>query len=139
MGGFVFQKVLLSKNSPVFSFNLYCSFLEINNLHNGHKQTSARQKQQSVRLLNMDISSMGCVICVQDYGLDLEAFGRLVSGCPQRVLELASSCCLVRTTQHNTTQHNTTTTAATAEPGSSLESTGFALHFPRQNECSGSQ
>uniref|UniRef100_A0A8C5F9Q2 Protein kinase domain-containing protein n=1 Tax=Gadus morhua TaxID=8049 RepID=A0A8C5F9Q2_GADMO len=58
----------------------------------------------------VDVFSFGIVLCeilaripadpevlprTQDYGLDLEAFGKLVSGCPQRVLELASSCCLL--------------------------------------------
>ncbi|XP_078141352.1 dual specificity testis-specific protein kinase 1 [Centroberyx gerrardi] len=31
----------------------------------------------------------------KDYGLDVSAFRELVTGCPQRVLELAASCCLV--------------------------------------------
>ncbi len=35
-------------------------------------------------------------LCVlQDYGLDVSAFGKMVSECPQRLLELAASCCLV--------------------------------------------
>ncbi len=35
-------------------------------------------------------------LCVlQDYGLDISAFGKMVSECPQRLLELAASCCLV--------------------------------------------
>jgi len=34
--------------------------------------------------------------CVwQDYGLDVSAFRKMVSGCPQHLLELAASCCLV--------------------------------------------
>lgn len=32
----------------------------------------------------------------QDYGLDLNAFRELVPDCPQRLLELAASCCMVR-------------------------------------------
>ncbi|CAL8248385.1 unnamed protein product [Merluccius merluccius] len=58
----------------------------------------------------VDVFSFGIVLCeilaripadpeilprTQDYGLDREAFGKLVIGCPQRVLELASSCCLL--------------------------------------------
>lgn len=31
----------------------------------------------------------------QDYGLDVEEFRQLVNDCPQRLLELAASCCLV--------------------------------------------
>ncbi|XP_056275014.1 dual specificity testis-specific protein kinase 1-like isoform X2 [Pseudoliparis swirei] len=31
----------------------------------------------------------------QDYGLDVEAFRQLVDDCPQRLLELAASCCMV--------------------------------------------
>uniref|UniRef100_A0A667XSL4 Zgc:113162 n=1 Tax=Myripristis murdjan TaxID=586833 RepID=A0A667XSL4_9TELE len=58
----------------------------------------------------VDVFSFGIVLCeilaripadpeilprTQDYGLDVNAFRELVVGCPQRVLELAASCCLV--------------------------------------------
>lgn len=31
----------------------------------------------------------------QDYGLDVKAFKELVNDCPDRLLELAASCCMV--------------------------------------------
>ncbi|XP_029494133.1 dual specificity testis-specific protein kinase 2-like isoform X2 [Oncorhynchus nerka] len=58
----------------------------------------------------VDVFSFGIVLCeilaripadpeilprTQDYGLDVRAFRELASGCPQRVLELAASCCLM--------------------------------------------
>ncbi|KPP64339.1 hypothetical protein Z043_117327, partial [Scleropages formosus] len=58
----------------------------------------------------VDVFSFGIVLCeilgripadpeilprTQDYGLDVTAFREIVSGCPARVLELASSCCLM--------------------------------------------
>ncbi|XP_066569327.1 dual specificity testis-specific protein kinase 2 isoform X1 [Amia ocellicauda] len=56
----------------------------------------------------VDVFSFGIVLCeilgripadpevlprTQDYGLDVTAFQAMVSGCPQRVVELAASCC----------------------------------------------
>ncbi|TRY94038.1 hypothetical protein DNTS_011952 [Danionella cerebrum] len=61
----------------------------------------------------VDVFSFGIVLCeilaripadpeilprTQDYGLDVSAFKALVTGCPQRLLELAANCCLVSTT-----------------------------------------
>ncbi|RXN32469.1 dual specificity testis-specific kinase 2-like isoform X1 [Labeo rohita] len=58
----------------------------------------------------VDVFSFGIVLCeilaripadpeilprTQDYGLDVSAFGKMVSDCPQRLLELAASCCLI--------------------------------------------
>ncbi|CAB1320042.1 unnamed protein product [Coregonus sp. 'balchen'] len=58
----------------------------------------------------VDVFSFGIVLCeilaripadpeilprTQDYGLNVSAFRELASGCPQRVLELAASCCLM--------------------------------------------
>ncbi|XP_023696553.1 dual specificity testis-specific protein kinase 1-like isoform X1 [Paramormyrops kingsleyae] len=58
----------------------------------------------------VDVFSFGIVLCeilgripadpeilprTQDYGLDVNAFRDMVVGCPQRVLELAASCCLM--------------------------------------------
>uniref|UniRef100_M3ZRP0 Dual specificity testis-specific protein kinase 1-like n=1 Tax=Xiphophorus maculatus TaxID=8083 RepID=M3ZRP0_XIPMA len=58
----------------------------------------------------VDVFSFGIVLCeilaripadpeilprTQDYGLDVKAFGELVPDCPQRLLELAASCCMV--------------------------------------------
>ncbi|XP_048043251.1 PKc_LIMK_like_unk domain-containing protein isoform X1 [Chanodichthys erythropterus] len=58
----------------------------------------------------VDVFSFGIVLCeilaripadpeilprTQDYGLDVSAFRKMVSGCPQRLLELAASCCLI--------------------------------------------
>ncbi|CAL1615275.1 unnamed protein product [Knipowitschia caucasica] len=58
----------------------------------------------------VDVFSFGIVLCeilaripadpeilprTQDYGLDVSAFNDLVSGCPQKVLELANRCCLL--------------------------------------------
>ncbi|XP_016099817.1 dual specificity testis-specific protein kinase 2-like [Sinocyclocheilus grahami] len=58
----------------------------------------------------VDVFSFGIVLCeilaripadpeilprTQDYGLDVSAFGKMVSECPQRLLELAASCCLI--------------------------------------------
>ncbi|KAJ8263372.1 hypothetical protein COCON_G00158290 [Conger conger] len=58
----------------------------------------------------VDVFSFGIVLCeilgritadpeilprTQDYGLDVTAFQKMVTGCPPRVLELASSCCLM--------------------------------------------
>ncbi|KAI4880959.1 hypothetical protein NFI96_013711, partial [Prochilodus magdalenae] len=58
----------------------------------------------------VDVFSFGIVLCeilaripadpeilprTQDYGLDVSAFRNMVTGCPQRVLELAASCCLL--------------------------------------------
>ncbi|XP_055360238.1 PKc_LIMK_like_unk domain-containing protein isoform X3 [Betta splendens] len=58
----------------------------------------------------VDVFSFGIVLCEilaripadpeilprsQDYGLDVNSFKELVADCPQRLLELASSCCLV--------------------------------------------
>nr|XP_006640573.2 PREDICTED: dual specificity testis-specific protein kinase 1-like [Lepisosteus oculatus] len=56
----------------------------------------------------VDVFSFGIVLCeilgripadpevlprTRDYGLDVAAFREMVSGCPQRVLELAANCC----------------------------------------------
>uniref|UniRef100_A0A669QN50 Protein kinase domain-containing protein n=1 Tax=Phasianus colchicus TaxID=9054 RepID=A0A669QN50_PHACC len=58
----------------------------------------------------VDVFSFGIVLCeilgripadpevlprTQDYGLDVAAFCRMVSGCPRRVLDLAACCCQV--------------------------------------------
>ncbi|XP_052537293.1 dual specificity testis-specific protein kinase 1-like [Tympanuchus pallidicinctus] len=58
----------------------------------------------------VDVFSFGIVLCeilgripadpevlprTQDYGLDVAAFCRMVSGCPRRVLDLAACCCRV--------------------------------------------
>lgn len=58
----------------------------------------------------VDVFSFGIVLCeilaripadpeilprTQDYGLDVKAFRELVADCPQRLLELAASCCMV--------------------------------------------
>ncbi|KPP68266.1 dual specificity testis-specific protein kinase 1-like, partial [Scleropages formosus] len=58
----------------------------------------------------VDVFSFGIVLCeilgripadpevlprTQDYGLDREAFQGMVPGCPQRLLQLAASCCQV--------------------------------------------
>ncbi|XP_076836094.1 dual specificity testis-specific protein kinase 2 isoform X1 [Brachyhypopomus gauderio] len=58
----------------------------------------------------VDVFSFGIMLCeilaripadpevlprTRDYGLDVQAFGELVQGCPQRVLELSASCCLM--------------------------------------------
>ncbi|XP_017546743.1 PKc_LIMK_like_unk domain-containing protein isoform X1 [Pygocentrus nattereri] len=58
----------------------------------------------------VDVFSFGIVLCeilaripadpeilprTQDYGLDVSAFRNMVTGCPQRVLDLAASCCLL--------------------------------------------
>ncbi|KAJ8379676.1 hypothetical protein SKAU_G00004540 [Synaphobranchus kaupii] len=58
----------------------------------------------------VDVFSFGIVLCeilgritadpeilprTQDYGLDVTAFGDMVTGCPPRVLELAAGCCLM--------------------------------------------
>ncbi|XP_061119583.1 dual specificity testis-specific protein kinase 2 [Conger conger] len=58
----------------------------------------------------VDVFSFGIVLCeilgqitadpeilprTQDYGLDVAAFEEMVTGCPQRVMELAASCCLM--------------------------------------------
>ncbi|XP_051278330.1 PKc_LIMK_like_unk domain-containing protein isoform X1 [Dicentrarchus labrax] len=58
----------------------------------------------------VDVFSFGIVLCeilaripadpeilprTQDYGLDVTAFRELVSDCPQRLLELSASCCMV--------------------------------------------
>uniref|UniRef100_A0A3Q0RYB2 Zgc:113162 n=1 Tax=Amphilophus citrinellus TaxID=61819 RepID=A0A3Q0RYB2_AMPCI len=58
----------------------------------------------------VDVFSFGIVLCeilaripadpeilprTQDYGLDVKAFRELVTDCPQRLLELAASCCMV--------------------------------------------
>ncbi|KAG1958748.1 PKc_LIMK_like_unk domain-containing protein isoform X1 [Pimephales promelas] len=58
----------------------------------------------------VDVFSFGIVLCeilaripadpeilprTQDYGLDVSAFRKMVSGCPQHLLELAASCCLL--------------------------------------------
>ncbi|KAK5909245.1 hypothetical protein CesoFtcFv8_003193 [Champsocephalus esox] len=58
----------------------------------------------------VDVFSFGIVLCeilaripadpeilprTQDYGLDVNAFRELVTGCPPRLLELAASCCMV--------------------------------------------
>lgn len=58
----------------------------------------------------VDVFSFGIVLCeilaripadpeilprTQDYGLDVNAFRELVIGCPQRLLELAASCCML--------------------------------------------
>ncbi|KAG9335391.1 hypothetical protein JZ751_005313, partial [Albula glossodonta] len=58
----------------------------------------------------VDVFSFGIVLCeilaqipadpeilprTRDYGLDVAAFQEMVTGCPQRVLELAASCCTV--------------------------------------------
>ncbi|KAK1892526.1 Dual specificity testis-specific protein kinase 2 [Dissostichus eleginoides] len=57
----------------------------------------------------VDVFSFGIVLCeilaripadpeilprTQDYGLDVNAFRKLVTGCPPRLLELAASCCM---------------------------------------------
>ena len=35
-------------------------------------------------------------VCVlQDYGLNVNTFKEIVSDCPQRLLDLAASCCMV--------------------------------------------
>lgn len=36
-----------------------------------------------------------CVSTFQDFGLNVEAFSKLVLGCPQKVLELSANCCQV--------------------------------------------
>ncbi|XP_063066290.1 dual specificity testis-specific protein kinase 1 isoform X2 [Engraulis encrasicolus] len=56
----------------------------------------------------VDVFSFGIMLCeilaripadpeilprTRDYGLDVEAFGEMVPGCPQRILELSASCC----------------------------------------------
>ncbi|KAJ8339424.1 hypothetical protein SKAU_G00362100 [Synaphobranchus kaupii] len=58
----------------------------------------------------VDVFSFGIVLCeilgqipadpeilprTKDYGLDVSAFEEMVTGCPQRVLELAASCCMM--------------------------------------------
>ncbi|XP_035246256.1 dual specificity testis-specific protein kinase 2 [Anguilla anguilla] len=58
----------------------------------------------------VDVFSFGIVLCeilgqipadpeilprTQDYGLDVAAFEEMVTGCPQRVIELAASCCMM--------------------------------------------
>lgn len=58
----------------------------------------------------VDVFSFGIVLCeilaripadpeilprTQDYGLDVKAFSELVPACPQRLLELAASCCML--------------------------------------------
>uniref|UniRef100_A0A3B4TR08 Zgc:113162 n=1 Tax=Seriola dumerili TaxID=41447 RepID=A0A3B4TR08_SERDU len=58
----------------------------------------------------VDVFSFGIVLCeilaripadpeilprTQDYGLDVKTFRELVSDCPQRLLELAASCCML--------------------------------------------
>uniref|UniRef100_A0A4W4GN57 Zgc:113162 n=1 Tax=Electrophorus electricus TaxID=8005 RepID=A0A4W4GN57_ELEEL len=58
----------------------------------------------------VDVFSFGIMLCeilaripadpevlprTQDYGLDVQAFSELVQGCPQRVLQLSASCCLM--------------------------------------------
>uniref|UniRef100_A0A8D0B2T0 Dual specificity testis-specific protein kinase 1-like n=1 Tax=Sander lucioperca TaxID=283035 RepID=A0A8D0B2T0_SANLU len=58
----------------------------------------------------VDVFSFGIVLCeilaripadpeilprTQDYGMDVNAFRQLVTDCPQRLLELAASCCMV--------------------------------------------
>ncbi|XP_026548008.1 dual specificity testis-specific protein kinase 1-like, partial [Notechis scutatus] len=60
----------------------------------------------------VDVFSFGIVLCeilgripadpevlprTQDYGLDVAAFHSMIHGCPTRVLDLAASCCKVRT------------------------------------------
>ncbi|XP_038132036.1 dual specificity testis-specific protein kinase 2-like [Cyprinodon tularosa] len=58
----------------------------------------------------VDVFSFGILLCeifaripadpevlprTQDYGLDVEAFSRMVPDCPQRLLQVAASCCMV--------------------------------------------
>ncbi|XP_007233959.2 dual specificity testis-specific protein kinase 1 isoform X1 [Astyanax mexicanus] len=58
----------------------------------------------------VDVFSFGIMLCeilaripadpevlprTRDYGLDVQAFSELVQGCPQRVLQLSASCCLM--------------------------------------------
>lgn len=58
----------------------------------------------------VDVFSFGIVLCeilaripadpeilprTQDYGLDVSAFNDMVTGCPQKVLDLATRCCLM--------------------------------------------
>ncbi|KAK5610203.1 hypothetical protein CRENBAI_009409 [Crenichthys baileyi] len=58
----------------------------------------------------VDVFSFGIVLCeilaripadpeilprTQDYGLDVKAFSKLVPDCPQHLLEIAASCCMV--------------------------------------------
>lgn len=40
-------------------------------------------------------SAIMTVNAFQDYGLDVNAFRELVTDCPQRLLELSASCCMV--------------------------------------------
>lgn len=59
----------------------------------------------------------------QDYGLDVEAFSRMVPDCPQRLLQVAASCCMVRS-------------VAIGPLGSSCEGLNLEMYFYFEVTCS---